>query len=174
MIDGTRAVVLLDSPEAAKLFLRKIRPQFTAAVMQLPAPKPQAEYVPLSPSIVTVLRNERPTFVDVFSDPSLTQLCDAEALQIEEFNSVRIFNVFPPLLLKDECVWMELQEGLRMKAVRYGYVDAITYPESLEVFGLHTYVTIKFSARHAASAAQAGLAGQYYCGRPIITMLCNT
>jgi hypothetical protein len=67
-----------------------------------------------------------------------------------------------------------VKDDLGKMAMRFGYVDSIGYPDSLELFGMHTYVTIKFLTRGAALAAQRELAGQYYLGRAMITMVVHT
>jgi hypothetical protein len=172
--DG-RVVCRTETPIQAENVVARMRGRFPAAILAFPAPDKDVEYVTLPRQTVMVLRNPRLTFAEVLADRDLTEPRELDRVDNPgEFNSLRIFNVFSLPMVKNEVMWVVLKDELKKRAVKYGYVEAITFPDPPVCYGLHTYATIKFSTRNAASVAQANLAGQYFLGRPVITQLCNT
>jgi hypothetical protein len=115
MIDDSRAICFVETVEIAANLVVRLRPQYVAAILSLPAPEPNVEYVMLPKTTMTVLRNPRMTFADVFSEQAITELCDADALEGGDFNSLRIHNVFTMSLLKDEQTWANLKEERRKR-----------------------------------------------------------
>jgi hypothetical protein len=173
-VDESRAVCLTATPLDAEKIVAALRPDYEAAILAIPAPPRRPEYVVLARDMVTVLRRPNMSFADVLTENDIAEPREVEGLGEGHFNSLRIYNVFTMPILKNQSVWAKIKDDLRKRVVKYGYVGSIEPPDPPVLYGLHTYVTIKFSVKNAAAAAQASLAGQYLLGRPIVCQLCNT
>jgi hypothetical protein len=85
-----------------------------------------------------VVRNPYLTFAEVLADRDMTGPMELDRVDDPgEFNSLRIFNVFSLPMVKNEVMGVALKDELKKRAVKYGYLEAITFPDPPVCYGLH-------------------------------------